>query len=97
MISCSGRNQFYESQKVILQDQNVFKRLVSSFEPLVNIKKVVMKDLVWCSSMNCFSQRSRNKWLIIDSAMKATATKRFDILFQRKYSEILLFVRSKDR
>jgi hypothetical protein len=82
MISCSGRNQLYESLKVILQDQNVFKWPVASFEPLLNIQKVVMKNLVWCSSMNCFSQRLRNKWLVIDSAMKAIATERFDILFE---------------
>jgi hypothetical protein len=29
-----------------------------------------------------FSQRSRDNWLGIDSAMTATATERFDILFE---------------
>ena len=82
MIGCSGRNQLYESRIVILQDQNVFKRLSASLDPLLNIKEVVMKSWVSCSSIYCFSQRSRDKWLIIDSAMKATATERFDILFE---------------
>jgi hypothetical protein len=82
MIRCSGRNQLYESRKIILQDHNVFKRLVASLGPLLNIKKVLMKNLVVCTSMSCFSQRSRDKWLVIDSAMKATAIERFDILFE---------------
>jgi hypothetical protein len=60
MISCRGRNQLYEFLKVIVQDQNVFKRLGARLEPLLNIKKVIMKNLVWCSSMYYFSQSSRD-------------------------------------
>ena len=59
-----------------------YGRLVVSSEPLWNVKKVVRKDLVWCSSMYCFSQRSRNKWVIIDSAMNVSATETFDVLFE---------------
>jgi len=35
----------------IVQKQDVLKRLVAGLEPLLDIKKVVMKDLEWCSSM----------------------------------------------
>jgi hypothetical protein len=75
-------NQLYEIRKVILQDQKAFKLVVATREPLLNIKKVLMENLVWCSSMFCFSQRSRDKQLVIDSAMEATASERFDILFE---------------
>jgi hypothetical protein len=99
MISYRGRNQLYQSRKVILQSQNVLKELVAGLEPLPSMKKVVMKNLVRLSSMYCFSQRSKSEWLVIDSATRASATERFEILlnyFQRRYSEILLFP-SKDR
>ena len=89
MISCRGRNQLYESREVILQDQNVFKRLSASLDPLLNIKEVVMKSWVSCSSIYCFSQRSRDNWLVIDSAMNTTATETFDILFELFPEEVL--------
>jgi hypothetical protein len=68
--------------EVMYQGQNLFKGLVARLAPFLNIKKAVMKNLVCCSSMYCFSQRSRDKWLVIDSAMKATVVEKFDILFE---------------
>jgi hypothetical protein len=56
--------------------------VVARLELLLNVKKVVMKNLVWCSSMFCFSQRPRDEWLVIDSEMKGTATEGFEVLFE---------------
>ena len=98
MISSRGRNRLHEFRKAILHYQNVFERLVASLEPLLNIKKVVMNNLVRCSSVYFLSHRSRDKWFVIDGMQvpqKHLISSSNDS--QRKYSEILLFVPSKDR
>jgi hypothetical protein len=63
--------------------------VVAGLELVLNIKNVVMKKLGRNNSMSCFSQSSRDKWLVIDSAMKVTATERFYILFEGFPEEIL--------